>query len=124
MITASSGGCSATTEILLPGQKRPTDSSRWAVSTEHSLMLQHQPEEALGPLLARCVEHLRRWALLDDHPVVHEHHMVCNVAREAHLVGDHDHRHPLPRELAHDVEHLLDELRVEGACHFVEQHHL
>ena len=50
--------------------------------------------------------------------------MVADIAREPHLVGDDDHRHPLLRELSHHVEHLLDQLRVEGARHLVEQHQL
>ena len=33
-----------------------------------------------------------------------------------------DHRHAARRELAHDVEHLGDELRVEGARDLVEEH--
>src|SRR6188472_979506 len=52
MITASSGGRPSTTESLLAAQTAP-----WAhrdhgyASTEDSLVLQHQSEEALGPLL-------------------------------------------------------------------------
>ena len=43
---------------------------------------------------------------------------------EVHLVGHDDHRHALARELAHHVEHLLDQLRVERAGDLVEQHHV
>ena len=39
-------------------------------------------------------------------------------------MGDHHHRHPLGGELEHDVEHLLDHLRVERRGRLVEEHHL
>ena len=57
-------------------------------------------------------------------PLVHEHDLVADLAGEAHLVGDDDHRHPLRGQLAHHVEDLLDQLGVEGARHLVEQHHV
>jgi hypothetical protein len=66
----------------------------------------------------------RRAALLADHALVHEHHLVGDPAGEAHLVGHHQHRHALRGELAHDVEDVAHELRVEGAGGLVEQHHL
>ena len=50
--------------------------------------------------------------------------LVADVAGEAHLVGDDDHRHPLGGELAHHVEDLLDQLRVERAGDLVEEHHV
>ena len=50
--------------------------------------------------------------------------LVGDVARESHLVRDDHHRHALGGELAHHVEHLLDELRVERARDLVEQHHV
>ena len=62
--------------------------------------------------------------LLDDAPVGHEHDAVGGGAREAHLVGDHDHRHAALGEVDHDVEDLLDHLGVEGGGGLVEEHHL
>ena len=87
-------------------------------------VFQHQPEEALGALLAAGCRAPARAALLDDHAVVHEDDPVADVAGEAHLVGDDDHRHPLRGQLAHHVEHLLDQLGVERAGHLVEEHHV
>ncbi len=69
----------------------------------------------------------RTWsgrALLDDDAVVHEHDPARNIAREADLVRHDDHRHPLGGELAHHVEHLLDQLRVERRGDLVEEHHM
>ena len=64
-------------------------------------------------LLPRLVEHVGRHALLDDPPLVHEDHAIAHLAGELHLVRD-EHRHPVPRQVAHDHEHLADELRVEA----------
>ena len=44
--------------------------------------------------------------------------------RERHLVRGDDHRHPAVGQLAHEVQHLGDELRVERARDLVEQHQL
>jgi twitching motility protein PilT len=65
-----------------------------------------------------------RRALLDHDAVVHEHDPVGDLAGEAHLVGDHHHRHALLGEVAHDGEHLADQLGVEGGGGLVEQHHV
>ena len=56
--------------------------------------------------------------------VVHEDERVADLAGEADLVGDHDHRHAVGGQLAHHVEHLADELRVERRGRLVEQHQL
>ena len=42
---------------------------------------------------------------------------------KAHLVGDDDHRHALGGQLLHHRQHLADQLRVQRAGRFVEQHH-
>ena len=66
----------------------------------------------------------RGWPCLDDDALVHEHHAVGDLAGEAHLVGDDDHRHAVVGEPAHHVEHLADELRVERRGRLVEEHQL
>ena len=48
---------------------------------------------------------------------------VRDIAGETHLVRRDEHRHALARELAHEREHLGDELGVERARDLVEQHH-
>src|ERR1043165_5373915 len=48
-------------------------------------------DERLRPGLLRRGKNLLRRAFLDDHAVVHEDHAVGGVAREAHLVADHQH---------------------------------
>src|SRR3712207_4069681 len=74
---------------------------------------------ALGGL-----EELLRRALLDDVAVVDEDDPVAHLAREPHLVGHDGHRHPVPREVAHDVQHLPDHLRVQRRGRLVEEHEL
>ena len=49
---------------------------------------------------------------------------VRDLAREAHLVGRDHHRHALLREVAHEAQHLVDELRVERGGDLVEEEHL
>ena len=50
-------------------------------------------------------------------------HAMADLAREAHLVRDHHHRHALLRKLHHDVEHFAHHFRVERGRGLVEQHH-
>src|SRR6478735_3102825 len=81
-------------------------------------------EEVLGARALRRGEELLGRGDLDDLAVGHEDHPVGRLAREAHLVGDDDHRHALLGEAHHDVEHLVDHLGVEGRGRLVEEHHL
>ena len=57
-------------------------------------------------------------------PSCEEAHPVGDLAGEAHLVGGDQHRHAVALELAHDVEHLADELGIERRRDLVEQHDL
>jgi hypothetical protein len=68
-------------------------------------------------------EELLRRVLLDDAAVVHEDHAVGGAPGEAHLVGDDDHGHAVSGEVGHDVEDLVDHLRVERRGRLVEEHH-
>ena len=63
-------------------------------------------------------------ALLEDHAGVEEADAVGDLAGEGHLVRRDQHRHPALGELADHLEHLADELRVEGARDLVEEHQL
>src|SRR5215216_675654 len=73
----------------------------------------------------RVREELGRRRLLDYPPVVDEDEPVADLTREAHLVRHHEHGHlGFAREVAHDVEHLPDHLRVERRRRLVEQHEL
>src|SRR5215470_14131858 len=75
-------------------------------------------EEVLRPLGLRGGEELVRIAVLDDLAVVHEHDAVGRAPCEAHLMCDHEHGHAIARQGGHDVEDLLDHLRVQiGRAH-------
>src|SRR5882672_6113641 len=50
-------------------------------------------DEGARALVGRVLEDRGRRPLFDDGALVHEHHPVGGVAREAHLVADHDHGH-------------------------------
>src|SRR5882672_7399147 len=76
-------------------------------------MLQYLGEEELCALGAGLSEEFVLRGVLDDLAAVHEDHTVRDLAREAHLVRDHHHGHAFLREPDHDVEHLVDHLRVE-----------
>ena len=55
---------------------------------------------------------------------MHEDHAIGHRAGERHLVGRHEHRGALCLELAHQVKHLADELRIERGGDLVEQQQL
>src|SRR6266508_2586726 len=78
-------------------------------------------EEVAGALRLRLAEELGGWRHLHDAPLVHEDDSAGGGAGEAHLMGDHHHRHPALGQLDHDVEDLLDHLRVERRGRLVEQ---
>ena len=86
--------------------------------------LQAALQELLRARLLRPVEDLGRRSLLDDAALVHEHDAIADVPGEVHLVRDDEHRHPGSRKVAHDDEHLADELRVERRRDLVEEHHV
>ena len=86
--------------------------------------LQDLAEEQLRAVLARVLEEVLRGALLDQGAFVEEEQPVRHLPREAHLVGDDEHRHARLGQLAHHVEHFLDHLRVERRRGLVEQHDL
>src|SRR5215212_9686422 len=81
-------------------------------------------EEVLGPLGPRVGEELLGWGGLQDPAAVHEHDPVGRRPGEAHLVADHDHGHAGGGQVAHDVEDLVDHLRVQGRGRLVEQQEL
>ena len=66
-------------------------------------------QEFQGSRLRRFAEDPFRRPLLDDEAVIQEHDAIGDLAREAHLVGGDDHRHPFGGEVTHDIQHLTDE---------------
>src|SRR5258708_28999110 len=85
-------------------------------------VMQDLGEELLRALGARASEEILLQRVLDDLAAVHEDYTVSDLARKTHLVRDHHHGHAFSGELDHDVEHLVDHLRVERRGGLVEQH--
>ena len=54
-----------------------------------------------------------RSALLCNLPVIHEDDSIGHVASESHLVSNNHHRHSVSSKIAHDREHLADQLRIK-----------
>src|SRR5262245_56420175 len=113
--------CRTTAEPMKPAP--PVTRILMAARPDASVM-EDLAEEELGALVARVGEERLRLVLLDDLAPVHEDHAIGHGAREAHLVGDAEHGHALAGELDHDVQYLLDHLRIEGGGRLVEQHDL
>ena len=86
-------------------------------------MLEHEPEEALGALLARVVEHLGGGPCSTiTPPSMNTTRSPTSRAKPISWVTTII-VIPSRGELAHHVEHLLDQLRVERAGDLVEEHH-
>ena len=66
----------------------------------------------------------RRGPAFDHHALVHEDHLVGDLAGKGEFVGDHNHGHPGLGQGLHDVEHLADKFRVECRGRLVEEHEL
>src|SRR5215217_4202814 len=81
-------------------------------------------EEGAGAGVLGAADHLGGDALLHDHALVHEDDPVGDLAGEAHFVGDDQHGHALDGQLAHDGEHVADQLWVQRRGGLVEQHQL
>jgi pfkB family carbohydrate kinase len=64
-----------------------------------------------------------RRSLLDDCAAIHEHHLARRIAGKAHFMRHDDHGEPAFGKVAHDGEHLLNKLGIEGGCRLIEQHH-
>ena len=60
-------------------------------------------------------EQRSRRAVFDNQPVIGEVDVIRDLARERHLVGDEDRRHPLLDELPDRQQHFLARFRIERA---------
>ena len=106
-----------------PGHRAPTRGRRRRVPAEPAgQCCRILARNCCARSVARLAEEVVLGRVLDDAAVVHEDHPVRDLAGEAHLVRHHHHRHAVPGELDHDVEHLVDHLGVERGGGLVEQH--
>src|ERR1700754_4317742 len=89
-----------------------------------ALVVDDLVDELACALRLRVREELRGRPLLHDQATVDEHQPVAHLTGKAHLVRDDQHRHAVASEVAHDVQHLPDHLRVQRRGRLVEQHQL
>src|SRR5215470_15007113 len=78
---------------------RPVDASRLARRA-----VEDTAEELSCPRMGRVPEHGGGRSFVEDLASIHEQDAVAGILREGHLVGDHDHGHPLLAEVAHDTQ--------------------
>ena len=86
-------------------------------------VVRDEVQELARAQLAWVFQDLPRRPFLDDPPVGHEDDPVRHLAREAHLVGDDQHRHARFGQLPDHREHLGHQLGIEGRGRLVEEHH-
>src|SRR5680860_987200 len=136
VVPSANSGCSSTSTSAPPPSSSPqaareSASSRLTASALALVNLIVSPSiledlagEVLGSIRLRIGEEIIGRGVLHDPALVHEDDTVRGGAGEAHLVGHDDHGHATLGEVDHDVEHLLDHLRVERRGRLVEEHHL
>src|SRR5687768_13521696 len=113
-----------------PARTSPSTSASTAshrvvfIALSLSLVVDDLVDEVACAIALGVLEERLRRALLDDVAVVDEDDAVAHLPREPHLVGHDGHRHPVAREVAHDVQHLPDHLRVQRRGRLVEEHEL
>ena len=54
---------------------------------------------------------------------MHENDLVCHVAGKTHLMGDDDLCHAFTVEIAHDLENLVNQTRIERGRRLIVKHH-
>src|SRR5216683_4701440 len=86
--------------ITLPLKKVSTKRSQRDTSVPLDLA-----DEGACAFVGRLLENRGGRSLLNDQPVIHEHHAIGGVAGKAHLVADHDHGHAGLAQRAHDFQH-------------------
>ena len=81
-------------------------------------------EKLRRPFPFRALEELFGWALFDEASLLEEEHLGGRRAGKSHLVGHHQHRHPLRGQFPHHPDDFAGELRIQRARGLVEQHEL
>src|ERR1019366_8051580 len=94
---------------LVPAAPAQCPSGDWRADP-----LEQSRQKLARSSLTRRLENLSRRPALRDNAFVHEDDFVGHLAGKTHLVGDTHHRHALARQIAHDLEDLADELRIES----------
>ncbi|MDR6759129.1 hypothetical protein J2Y48_004445 [Mycoplana sp. BE70] len=82
------------------------------------------PEELTRAFFFRVAEYLRRRSRLQQFSLLEKHNQIRDLASKLHFVGGKDHRHSIPRQVAHDVQHFGHQLRVKCRGDFIEKQRL
>src|SRR5215471_16818037 len=91
-------------------------------ASKGSKILKYRPQEIARTLIFRIIKNQFWWPLLHNNSFIHEDHMIGHLTGKTHLVCHHHHRHTFLGKLAHDLEHLADQLRIERRSGFVKEH--
>src|SRR5207302_6947580 len=105
----SSGGVAGAGRAVATQRDGGSGTER-AMRAIQSNRMRHAAQEVLRAFLLRRAQNGARAALLDDLAAIDEYHSIRHLTCETHLVRDHDHRHAIVREHAHDSEHFADQL--------------
>ena len=76
------------------------------------LSMQNLAEKQSGTLVLWIIKELIGRVLFDDLTGIHEHDPVSHTLGEPHFVSHHQHGHALLGQSDHDIQYLLDHLRV------------
>src|SRR3954465_11828540 len=95
------GGANSVARLLIRCRRAGVTGSGSDPVTNSSL---DERQEPLRPLVRRGGEELLRGRLLDHATVVHHQDRARYVVREAELVRDDDHCHPVPRQPLHHLQ--------------------
>jgi len=85
-------------------------------------LIQKRRQEGAGTVVLGPCKNVFWCPFLDDHAAIHEDNPVGCFTGKCHFVGDYDHCHAALAQLAHDVQHATDELRIECAGGFIKQY--
>src|SRR5712692_3586157 len=89
-----------------------------------SALSQDPPQKLLRSLLLWIIQHVTWSPLFGDNTIGDKHQPVPHFTGKTHLMRDHEHGHARLRQVAHHVQHLRHQLRVQGRSDLVEQHHM
>ena len=89
------------------------------VDLEH--LLADALDESLGGTADGGLENLFRRSVLMDIAARHEEDAGAHVTGEFHLMGDDEHGHTIPCQLADDAEHFAHHRGIQGRCGLVEE---
>jgi len=84
--------------------------------------LLHHAQEPLRPFVLRVVQHVLRFSLFNDLPIVDENDAIRHVSRKTDFVRDDDHSHSGIRQLPDDAQDLSHQLWIKRRSRLIEQH--